>query len=35
MKEKIIRNSLIVVDASIKEKIKLREDFNLSKDGKL
>ena len=34
IKEEIARNSLTIIDARIKEKIKLREDFNLSKDRK-
>ena len=32
--EIIARNSLSVIDASINEKIILRQDFNLSEDGK-
>ena len=34
IEEEISRNSLTIIDARIKEKIKLREDFNLSKDKK-
>ena len=34
IEEEISRNSLTIIDARIKEKIKLREDFNLSKDRK-
>ena len=34
IEEEISRNSLTIIDARIKEKIKLREDFSLSKDKK-
>ena len=34
LKEIITRNSLSVIDASIDEKIALRQDFDISEDGK-
>ena len=33
-KEQVARNSLSVIDASINENIILRQDFNISEDGK-
>ena len=33
-KERDIRNSLIVIDTSIKDNIRLRQEFDMSEDGK-
>ena len=34
VEEGITRNSLMVIDSSIHEKVKLREEFNVSEEGK-
>ena len=33
-KEQVARNSLTVIDTSIKEKSILKQDFNISEEGK-